>query len=205
MTKDAADHMQEGGAEAVRAHIDQAIGGNKGNGRDHSAIDHALKVYDKWLALEDHTPIYATLGTIAANLLPGDPVWLGLVGPPSSAKTELLISTSTLPYVIPAATLTPAGLLSGVPKKQHAVGVKGMAGILYHRAANPRIATEGRAPPRRCACHIARATGSASRRRFQPKRCGSGLLRCEISTRLRGTLSQTRSCGQVASHLTTSA
>jgi hypothetical protein len=78
-----------------------------------------LKVFDKWLALSDSTPIYAALGAVAANLLPGDPVWLGLIGPPSSAKTEILNATARLPNVVQAATLTMAGLLSGTPKKQH--------------------------------------------------------------------------------------
>jgi hypothetical protein len=63
-------------------------------------IDNLITVFEKWLIQKDHTPIYAMLGAIAANLLPGDPVWLGLIGPPSSAKTELLNSISGLPHVI---------------------------------------------------------------------------------------------------------
>jgi hypothetical protein len=50
---------------------------------------------------------------------------MGLIGPPSSAKTEILNSVSRLPNVLQAATLTVAGLLSGVPKKQRAGGAKG--------------------------------------------------------------------------------
>ncbi len=65
------------------------------------------------------------LGTVAANLLEGDAVWLGIIGPPSSANTELLNSISKLPKVVQAATLTPAGLLSGTPKKQSAKDAKG--------------------------------------------------------------------------------
>jgi hypothetical protein len=65
------------------------------------------------------------LGTVAANLLPGDPVWLGLIGPPSSAKTEILNSTLMLPDVVQAATVTPASLLSGTPKKQFDKSAKG--------------------------------------------------------------------------------
>ena len=84
------------------------------------AIADTLAVFDHWLLLPDPTPIYAVLGTVAANLLPGDPVWLGLIAPPSSAKTEILNSISGLPNVMQAATLTVAGLLSGVPKKQRA-------------------------------------------------------------------------------------
>ena len=71
-----------------------------------------LAVFDKWLRLPNKTPIYAALGTVAANLLPGDPVWLGIIGPPSSAKTEILNATARLPKVVQAATLTVAGLLS---------------------------------------------------------------------------------------------
>jgi hypothetical protein len=88
-------------------------------------IEETLAVFQRWLLLQDTTPIYAVLGTVAANLLPGDPVWLGLIAPPSSAKTEILNSVSSLPYVVQAATLTPAGLLSGTPKKQQHASAKG--------------------------------------------------------------------------------
>src|SRR5215475_1823960 len=79
----------------------------------------------RWLILPDPTPVYAVLGALAANYLDGDPVWLGLIAPPSSAKTEILNATSLLPNVVQAATITPAGLLSGTPKKQHEKGAKG--------------------------------------------------------------------------------
>jgi hypothetical protein len=82
-------------------------------------------VFRKWLALPDATPIYAMLGAIAANILPGDPVWLGLLASPSSAKTELLLSAAGLPHVVQASTLTPAALLSGTPKSQQAATARG--------------------------------------------------------------------------------
>jgi hypothetical protein len=90
-----------------------------------SAINDTIKVFKRWLVLSSTSPVYAMLGTVAANLLPGDPVWLGLIGPPSSAKTELLNSISGLPHVVQAATVTPSGLLSGTPKKQHDKGARG--------------------------------------------------------------------------------
>jgi hypothetical protein len=84
-----------------------------------------VAIFDRWLCLSDHMPLYAMLGTIAANRLPGDPVWLGIIAPPSSAKTEFLNSTSQLPFVVDLATLTPAGLLSGTPRKQRGPGATG--------------------------------------------------------------------------------
>src|SRR5262249_6595632 len=96
----------------------------KGNGHD-ARIDHTLAVFEHWLLLKDYTPVLAMLGSIAANYLDGDAIWLGLIGPPSSAKTEILNSTSMLPHVVPAATLTVAGLLSGTPKRQQHTGAKG--------------------------------------------------------------------------------
>src|SRR5262249_12550793 len=90
-----------------------------------SAIEKTLAVFKRWLILPSRTPVYAMLGAAAANYLEGDPVWLGLIGPPSSAKTELLNSTRLLPEVAPAANITIAGLLSGTPKGQYAKGAKG--------------------------------------------------------------------------------
>jgi hypothetical protein len=88
-------------------------------------IDQTLAVFQRWLVLPSLNPVYAMLGTIAANTLPGDPVWLGLIAPPSSAKTEILNSTSLLSGVVQAATLTVGGLLSGTPKKQQTSGARG--------------------------------------------------------------------------------
>ena len=88
-------------------------------------IDQVLAVFRKWLLLANETPVLAMLGAVAANLLPGDPVWLGIVGPPSSAKTEILASLSKLPFVAQAATLSPAGLLSGTPQRQRHMTARG--------------------------------------------------------------------------------
>jgi hypothetical protein len=89
------------------------------------SVDETLAIFDKWLILPDRKPVLAVLGTVAANLLPGDAVWTGVIGPPSSAKTEILNSVSLLPDVVQAATLTPASLLSGTPKRQRDKGAKG--------------------------------------------------------------------------------
>jgi hypothetical protein len=88
-------------------------------------IKDTIAAFRKWLILDDTTPVYTMLGAVAGNLLEGDAVWLGLIAPPSSAKTELLNSLSGLPNVVPAATITPSGLLSGTPKKQHDKGARG--------------------------------------------------------------------------------
>jgi hypothetical protein len=88
-------------------------------------IDATIAVFKRWLVLSSETPVYAMLGTVAANLLEGDPVWLGLIAPPSSAKSELLNSIAGLPNVVDADTVTPSGLLSGTPKKQQDKGARG--------------------------------------------------------------------------------
>jgi hypothetical protein len=81
-------------------------------------IDEVIEVFERWLILKDPMPVYAVLGAVTANLLPGgDPVWLGIIGPPSSGKTEILISLSRLPYVVQASSLSPASFLSATPKK----------------------------------------------------------------------------------------
>jgi Bifunctional DNA primase/polymerase, N-terminal len=101
-----------------------------------SPIEKTLQTFERWLILPSRTPVYAMLGTLVANLLPGDPVWLGLVAPPSSAKTELLNSISGLPFVVSVSTLTLASLLSGTPRRQRTPGA---TGGLLRQVSNPGL------------------------------------------------------------------
>jgi hypothetical protein len=81
-------------------------------------LERTVGVFQDWLDLPDPAALYATLGTVAANRLDGDPVWLLLVGAPSSGKTEILQAVSSLDGVHPTASLTEAGLLSGSPARE---------------------------------------------------------------------------------------
>ena len=90
-----------------------------------TGAERLLSVFDNWLHLPDPCALYAMLGTVAANKLDGDPVWLLLVGPPGGGKSELLGSLTSLPDIHPCATLTEASLLSGSPKRERAADAKG--------------------------------------------------------------------------------
>jgi hypothetical protein len=90
-----------------------------------SPIEDTLKVFREWLLLDNDTPVLAMLGAIAANMLDGDAIWLGLIAPPSSAKTEMLITLAKIPHTEMVGTLSVAGLLSGTPRRQQAAGAKG--------------------------------------------------------------------------------
>jgi energy-coupling factor transporter ATP-binding protein EcfA2 len=85
----------------------------------------AVGVFRRWLHLPDPDPLYVVLGAVAANRLPGDPVWLMLVGPPGSGKTELLQAVAGLPDTYPTSTLTEGALLSGTPQKEAAKDAQG--------------------------------------------------------------------------------
>jgi hypothetical protein len=76
-------------------------------------IDELFAVFGEHLYLPDPAPVEVVVGAMVANLLPGDPVWLLLVGPPASGKTEILSSLCQVPDVFEVSTFTEAGLLSG--------------------------------------------------------------------------------------------
>ena len=120
MKTDINDTLRAKGPDAVRERYDRAHQQTAAK-----RIEETLEVFKRWLLLDDVTPILAVLGAVAANYLEGDPVWLGVVGPPSSAKTEILNSTSLLPKVFQVATFTPAALLSGTPTKQRDKNARG--------------------------------------------------------------------------------
>ena len=81
--------------------------------------------FAKWLHMPDMSALHVVLGTIAANLRAGDPIWALLVGPPGGGKTEILQALSSLENVHPTATLTEAALLSGTPKREKAKDASG--------------------------------------------------------------------------------
>jgi hypothetical protein len=81
-------------------------------------LDQTIATFRRWLSLEDASPVMAVAAALVANRAPGDPVWLLLVCAPSTGKTEILSATSGLPWVIPAAKVTEASLLSGTSKKE---------------------------------------------------------------------------------------
>jgi len=73
----------------------------------------AIKIAQKWLYLPDDEPFRITLGTIVANRIVGDPVWLFVVGPPGSMKTVPLESISVADDIYTVSTLSAAALISG--------------------------------------------------------------------------------------------
>lgn len=88
-------------------------------------LDQARATFQTWLHLPDTGALDVVLGSIAANRISGDPVWLLLVGPPGGGKSEILNAISGLEDAHPAGTLTEASLLSGTPKRDHAEAAKG--------------------------------------------------------------------------------
>jgi hypothetical protein len=88
-------------------------------------LANVLRTFEDWLYLPDTGIVTVALAAVAANRMEGDPVWLLLIGPPASGKTETLDALLGLPGMHPAATLTEAALLSGVPKKEHAHDASG--------------------------------------------------------------------------------
>jgi hypothetical protein len=63
--------------------------------------------------LPDQTAVLAALATVAARDIPGPPVWMLLVGPSFSGKTEIIDSLRLVKGAVSVSTLTKASLLCG--------------------------------------------------------------------------------------------
>lgn len=72
-----------------------------------------LQTIQKWLFLKDTQVVEVLLATIIANRLPTDPVWLFIIAPPSSAKTELIRALNKIPQIYSISNLTPQTFISG--------------------------------------------------------------------------------------------
>jgi hypothetical protein len=77
------------------------------------------------LHFPDPSPLYAVCGTLAANMLCGYPVWLMLIGPPESGKTELLKPLMDGPVVEAGDLSGKAALLSATRAKERTADATG--------------------------------------------------------------------------------
>jgi hypothetical protein len=111
--------------EATNGTGDRGLNGSKPTPSYPITLDDVTTRFRERMHLPDEIPLYAVFGTVAANYLPGDPVWLGLIAPSSSSKTELLNAVTKMPNVKEAATLTAAALLSGTSRKERAKNASG--------------------------------------------------------------------------------
>jgi hypothetical protein len=85
-----------------------------------------VDVYRRYLHLPDPRVLYTLLGSAAANMIDGVPVWLMLVGGPSSGKTALLESLLELPQVFELESPSGEGsFLSGTKEKDRAKDASG--------------------------------------------------------------------------------
>lgn len=82
------------------------------------------------LYFPDPSPLYAVCGALIANTMRGYPIWLMLIGPPESGKTELLKPLLRIGGVRECGDLSgKAGLLSATRMKDRVVGSTG--GLLF--------------------------------------------------------------------------
>ena len=80
------------------------------------ALARAKEVTLKWLKLEDPNVIDVALATIVANKAEGDPVWLLLVGAPSTGKSEILRALFDCDGIHPLGGFTANTFASGFEK-----------------------------------------------------------------------------------------
>jgi hypothetical protein len=74
-----------------------------------------MTVYERHLFMTDdlRNALKVIYAVIISNQLPGEPLWMHVVGSPGAGKTELLTSCSEVGNTILRSTLTPHALISG--------------------------------------------------------------------------------------------
>ena len=77
-------------------------------------LKEVIKTFRKWLDLEETDYIEVIIATILSNEIPGDPVWLFVIGPPGASKTEVLRAFNSLKdKTYSLSKLTAQSLISG--------------------------------------------------------------------------------------------
>lgn len=76
------------------------------------------KVYRKYHYIQDSTFIDVVFGTVFANRLNEKPVWLYIVGPPSSGKTQAVQPLTKSKEIVSLSRITPSALISGFDRNK---------------------------------------------------------------------------------------
>jgi len=82
-----------------------------------TSIKQLVDLYTSIYYLEDTSIIPLVCAVALSNKLPGDPIWLMIVGGSSSGKSEIVNAITALPFVHEISMLTPNTLLSGMKAK----------------------------------------------------------------------------------------
>lgn len=77
------------------------------------ALQDVYSEFKKWLYLDTTDPIDIMLAVAVSQHIDGEPLWMFLVGPPGSAKTETLNSLSWISNTYMTSSVTPHSLISG--------------------------------------------------------------------------------------------
>jgi hypothetical protein len=108
--------------------------------RQPKTFEELLKTYRHWLFLtkDDEEVLAVILATALDQDLPGDPIWIYVIGVPASKKTELVRALSEYPRIYTIDYLTPNTFISGKVAKNKETGeFFPIAGIL--RDLNGRV------------------------------------------------------------------
>lgn len=84
------------------------------------SLDEVYAEFKKWLYLDSTDAIDIMLASVVSQQIDGEPIWMFLVGPPGSAKTETLSSLSWVDNAYMTSSLTPHSLISGASWKDNA-------------------------------------------------------------------------------------
>jgi FaeA-like protein len=94
------------------------------NGAPSPTLAQVHEAFGRWLAFptdDKQCPRYdlvdIALAVIVANRMETDPLWLLVVAPPSSGKTEVIRALGDVPDVVPLSSLTPQTFASGFERK----------------------------------------------------------------------------------------
>lgn len=78
------------------------------------SVEELHKVYRRWLQLENTDLLDVTMGTLWSVHLSGNPLWMFIVSPPSSSKSETLVPVGEWWRCRTLSTVTARGLISGM-------------------------------------------------------------------------------------------